>query len=145
MTRVEACAILRAMTLQSTLSGTWYPGSERGIRAVADAWEKSAPPDASPSAPRPNILLLPHAGWAYSGETAWKAVRLVRGSKFRRAVILAPSHRAWIENRLVAPDAESVSTPLGAIPVDATGSTASPSSRQSCATTISISPSTPRR
>ena len=33
----------------------------------------------------PHVLILPHAGWDYSGETAWSAVRQVRDSKFRRA------------------------------------------------------------
>ena len=106
------------MTLESTLAGTWYPGSEREIRARADAWEQAVASDAAASVARPNVILLPHAGWAYSGETAWRAVRLVRGADFRRVVVLAPSHRAWIENRLVAPEADSVSTPLGKIAVD---------------------------
>ena len=106
------------MTLESTLAGTWYPGSEREIRARADAWEQAVASDAAASVARPNVILLPHAGWAYSGETAWRAVRLVRGAEFRRVVVLAPSHRAWIENRLVAPEADSVSTPLGKIAVD---------------------------
>ena len=66
----------------------------------------------------PNVVILPHAGWAYSGETAWAAVRAVRGAKFRRVVVLAPSHRAWIENRLVAPESDAVSTPLGEIRID---------------------------
>ena len=108
------------MTLESTIAGSWYPGSEREIRALAEKWEmriggeKSAP--AIPE--RPNILLMPHAGWAYSGEIAWRTARLVRGAKYSRVVILAPSHRAWIENRLVAPEAEAVSTPLGKIAID---------------------------
>ncbi len=108
------------MTLESTIAGSWYPGSEREIRALADKWEmrigseKSAP--AIPE--RPNLLLMPHAGWAYSGEIAWRTARLVRGAKYNRVVILAPSHRAWIENRLVAPEAEAVSTPLGKIAID---------------------------
>ena len=45
-------------------------------------------------------------------------MRLVRDARFRRAVILAPSHRAWIENRLVAPESDAVSTPLGEIRID---------------------------
>ena len=54
------------MTLESTIAGSWYPGSEREIRALAEKWEmriggeKSAP--AIPE--RPNILLMPQAGWA---------------------------------------------------------------------------------
>ena len=109
------------MILESILAGTWYPGSEREIRAMADAWEASAATAAEVAAvapPKPNMLLLPHAGWAYSGETAWRAVRLARGAEFRRVVVLAPSHRAWIENRLVAPEAGAVSTPLGEIAID---------------------------
>ena len=92
------------MTLESTIAGSWYPGKEREIRALADEWEKrvggeKATGDANVPA-KPNALLLPHAGWAYSGEIAWRAVRLVRDADFRRVVVLAPSHRAWIENRL---------------------------------------------
>ena len=105
------------MTLESTISGTWYPGTEGKIRALVDAWDKSAT-DKSTPAQNPNVLLLPHAGWSYSGELAWRAVRLVRGLDFTRVVILAPSHRAWIENRLVAPSADAVSTPLGEIAID---------------------------
>ena len=103
------------MALESTIAGSWYPGSESEIRALAGRWEGRA---GKSEGTTPNVLLLPHAGWAYSGEIAWRAARLVRGAGFSRAVILAPSHRAWIENRLVAPEADAVSTPLGKIPVD---------------------------
>ena len=105
------------MALESTISGSWYPGTANGIRALCDKWEASRKGAASPSE-APNVLVLPHAGWAYSGETAWEAVRTVRGARFRRVVVLAPSHRAWIENRLVAPEADAVSTPLGSIAID---------------------------
>ena len=104
------------MTLESPIAGSWYPGDARDIRAAADAWEASK--HDSPPPANPNLLILPHAGWAYSGAIAWQAVRLVRGAAFRRAVILAPSHRAWIENRLVAPESQEVSTPLGKIGID---------------------------
>lgn len=107
-------------TLPSTLAGSWYPATETEIRRMAEEWEREAAADAAaPAAPEgANILMLPHAGWAYSGAVAWRAVRAARGRRFRRAVVLAPSHRAWIENRLVAPEADAVSTPLGAIPID---------------------------
>ena len=106
------------MTLESTIAGSWYPGSASGIRALAEKWERmTRDADAAPRQ-SPNVLFLPHAGWAYSGETAWSAVRMVGNSAFRRVVVLAPSHRAWIENRLVAPESDSVSTPLGDIEID---------------------------
>ena len=105
------------MTLESTIAGSWYPGTDWAIRAAAAAWEKTLG-NGEPPPPSPNILLLPHAGWAYSGEVAWRAMRTVRGAKFRRVVVLAPSHRAWIEKRLVAPEADAVATPLGKIAID---------------------------
>ena len=105
------------MTLESTIAGAWYPGTEQAIRAAADKWEAALADCAAPPE-TPNVLLLPHAGWTYSGEVAWRAVRAVRGMPFRRVVVLAPSHRAWIENRLVAPEADAVATPLGEIKVD---------------------------
>lgn len=104
------------MTLGSTIAGAWYPGTDKGIRTLCEKWEAAAAEGVAGEVP--NVLILPHAGWAYSGETAWSAVRMVRGAKFRRVVVLAPSHHAWIENRLVAPEADAVSTPLGEIKID---------------------------
>ena len=116
---MESCAIILAMKiLQSTLAGAWYPGTEREIRATAEKWEGAGVVDEATPPSNPNVIILPHAGWDYSGKTAWRAVRLVRDARFSRVVILAPSHRAWIENRLVAPEADAVSTPLGQIKID---------------------------
>lgn len=105
------------MALGSSIAGSWYPGSADAIRAICAQWEVACISGDS-AIVSPNVLILPHAGWAYSGKIAWKAVRTVRDAGFRRVVILAPSHRAWIENRLVAPQADAVSTPLGEIAVD---------------------------
>ena len=102
----------------STIAGTWYPGSASEIRELANSWECTCRDGAATPRQCPNVLILPHAGWAYSGETAWAAVRAVKDADFRRVVILAPSHRAWIENHLVAPEANAVSTPLGTIEID---------------------------
>ena len=104
------------MTLESTIAGAWYPGTEREIRKMSEVWERGC--IAVEKGDAPNILILPHAGWAYSGAVAWEAVRRVRGAAYTRVVVLAPSHRAWIENRLVAPEADAVSTPLGTIKID---------------------------
>ena len=51
------------MALDSTIAGTWYPGTEQGIRSLAEKWEAaSAAKEAAAKAP--NVLILPHAGWA---------------------------------------------------------------------------------
>ena len=106
------------MTLESSIAGSWYPDTASGIRALAGDWDRSPGTEIAQPLQRPNVLILPHAGWTYSGKTAWSAVRMVKGADFKRVVVLAPSHRAWIENRLVAPKADSVATPLGRIEID---------------------------
>ena len=106
------------MTLESTLSGTWYPAKEAEIAATVAKWETKMAELARPDGAPPNILILPHAGWTFSGECAWRAVRTIRSAAFKRVVILAPCHVARIANRLVAPEADSVSTPLGTLAVD---------------------------
>ncbi len=105
------------MTLASTVAGSWYPATAGEIRSMVEGWENRLAADASNGA-RPNVVIVPHAGWAYSGDIAWSVLRCARGVKPARVVLLAPSHRAYIENRLVAPDATAVSSPLGEIPVD---------------------------
>lgn len=110
--------------LPSSIAGTWYPGSVKGIDAAVAAFEERAGSLAAPSdtgkarAALNNIVILPHAGWAYSGPTAWCALRTLKGETFDRVVLLAPSHYVAIEDRLVAPEAAAVSTPLGEIAVD---------------------------
>lgn len=104
-------------TLKDGLAGSWYPGTAREMRAMAAEWESRCGGEPAGGEP-PNVLVLPHAGWAYSGETAWRAARLLRGGRVRRVAVLAPLHRSWAENALVAPSADAVRTPLGEIPVD---------------------------
>ena len=65
------------MSLKSTIAGSWYPGTEQSIRDTAAKWEAVATADEAAPPEGVNLLILPHAGWAYSGETAWRAVRTV--------------------------------------------------------------------
>ena len=102
--------------LDSTLAGSWYPGTASALKeAIADAL---AHVPAAPSGPPPNVLVLPHAGYAYSLPTAAHGLKRILGAPFRRVVLLAPSHRARLRNELVAPEAEAVGTPLGPVPID---------------------------
>ena len=107
---------MQTTLLESTIAGSWYPGTAKGIRAMSDGWERGIAADA----PRVVDYTKSSARFVVSPRCIpdWRAVRLVKGAKFRRVVLLAPSHRAWIENRLVAPEASAVSTPLGEIKID---------------------------
>lgn len=104
-------------TLSSTIAGSWYPGSAVELRRMLNEYAAAVPPPAE-DAPVPNILILPHAGYAYSAATALYAVREIMAAPFHRVVVLAPSHRCACRDVLIAPESDSINTPFGDIPVD---------------------------
>lgn len=101
--------------LGSTIAGSWYPATAEALDAFIRNCLANTP---EPKDPPPNILILPHAGYAYSGQTAAYGIRQIVGAPFRRVLLLAPSHRVGFLNSLVAPESDAVSTPYGRIPVD---------------------------
>lgn len=106
--------------LESTLAGSWYPASAAQLRTLIEQRLAELPP-IKKLAERRNILILPHAGYAYSLATAVYGIQAIHGQSFKRVLLLAPSHRAWLPDQLAAPEAEAVSTPLGDIPLDIDG------------------------
>lgn len=64
-------------------------------------------------------LVVPHAGYVYSGPTAGFGYRLLRDSSFTRVIMLGPSHFVAFRG-LALPGADAMATPLGEIEVDTT-------------------------
>ncbi|NNC39951.1 MAG: AmmeMemoRadiSam system protein B, partial [Acidimicrobiia bacterium] len=62
-------------------------------------------------------LIVPHAGFIYSGPTAGYAYKLLRHTDFTRVIMLGPSHFVAFSG-LALPEATSLATPLGDIEVD---------------------------
>ncbi len=106
--------------LESTLAGSWYPGEAEPLQAVIKKKLAELPQLKQPLERR-NILILPHAGYAYSLGTAVYGIQTIQGQSFKRVLLLAPSHRAWLPNQLAVPEAEAVKTPLGNLPLDKEG------------------------
>ena len=100
--------------LASTIAGSWYPGAPARLKAVIDSFLAPCPAPEKPC----NVLVVPHAGYPYSGPTAGFAYAAVDRKKIRRVILLAPSHRYGIRDLAVVPMADAVSTPLGTIPLD---------------------------
>lgn len=67
----------------------------------------------------PKALIVPHAGYIYSGPIAANAYHLLEASrdKIKRIVLLGPSHRVPLLG-LALSSAEVFTTPLGDIPLD---------------------------
>lgn len=102
--------------LDSTIAGSWYPGTLRELDDVIRHCLNLVPEAADRDVP--GILVLPHAGYAHSAQTSAYGIQRIVGAPFKRVVLLAPSHRAYVENSLVAPEADAVSTPYGVIRID---------------------------
>ncbi len=67
----------------------------------------------------PEALIVPHAGYIYSGSTAARAYRCLqpRHDEIRRVVLFGPAHRVYLEGMAV-PSVDQFATPLGDVPLD---------------------------
>jgi MEMO1 family protein len=68
----------------------------------------------------PKALIVPHAGYIYSGAIAASAYATLTGiaARIRRVVLLGPTHRVAVCG-LALPDTDAFETPLGRVRLDA--------------------------
>lgn len=97
-----------------TLAGSWYPAGAETLRGLLDRLMAEA---SQAPAGEPFGLIVPHAGYRYSGAVAAVAYRQLLGSGCQRVVLLAPSHRMSSSGAAVL-DADAFETPLGLVCVD---------------------------
>jgi MEMO1 family protein len=96
-------------------AGGWYP--EDRAWAVAEMQRMFRVARAAPSIPnKPLALVVPHAGWKYSGVAAAAAFRNLHPGDFERVVLLGPSHGHGFQG-FSLPSFDAYETPLGPIPV----------------------------
>jgi hypothetical protein len=104
----------------SSVAGTWYPGDADELRSTVTRLiaEAAASPDRGLRA-----LVSPHAGFAYSGRAAAAAWGRLPAGRFRRVVLLAPSHHHAFAGAAVHPG-RGFATPLGVVEIDRAGADA---------------------
>jgi AmmeMemoRadiSam system protein B len=85
------------------------------VPAFADESGTESPP----APPPPKAIVVPHAGYAYSGPIAASAYALLAPLRevVRRVVLLGPAHFVPVEGLAVC-GATEFATPLGRVPVD---------------------------
>ncbi|MEA2068761.1 MAG: AmmeMemoRadiSam system protein B, partial [Verrucomicrobiota bacterium] len=101
--------------LKSELAGTWYTDSPSRLAREIDVYIEAASPK-----PVDNVmaLVLPHAGYRYSGMVAAHGIKLVAGKSYSRVVVMGPSHRMPFLGAVSIPDVSHIETPLGRIEID---------------------------
>lgn len=102
----------------AAVADAFYPGDAailtRDIAALLGAARRHMVPHALPKA-----VIVPHAGYIYSGPVAASAYALLEKGReiYRRVVLLGPVHRVPVRG-LALPGTDAFATPLGTIPVD---------------------------
>jgi AmmeMemoRadiSam system protein B len=102
----------------TAVAGTFYPSSPGVLREEVDAMLDGVPARFDPR--QPKALIVPHAGYRYSGPVAATAYASLApfAERISCVVLVGPSHRAYFLG-LALPGARVFDTPLGSVPVDA--------------------------
>lgn len=108
---------------RAAVAGLFYPDRSSTLsKTVAGLLEAASPtPNGDPGPAAPKAVIVPHAGYIYSGSTAALAYARIATARdsIRRVVLLGPVHRVPIRG-LALPEATVFQTPLGEIAIDAT-------------------------
>ena len=104
----------------AAVAGAFYPGQGAALSGAVQTLIAAVPPDTAAQQVAPKALIVPHAGYVYSGATAALAYARLRPWRhaIRRVVLLGPVHRVPVRG-LALPGATSFATPLGEVPIDA--------------------------
>ncbi len=102
------------VVFNSTLAGRWYPADADTLKKqVSQLFQKIEVKSANDII----ALILPHAGYQYSGRTAAMGLAgLAR--QYKRIIVIGPSHYMPMEDVLSVPQETVYQTPLGEVPLD---------------------------
>jgi MEMO1 family protein len=107
--------MISAKIRKSAVAGTFYPGSAVEIKRILDALRDKA--EEPPWTEHPPILILPHAGWIYSGLAAVKGISTLTKNPPKRIVLIGPSHSHFYSGFSVGAY-EQYQSPLGMVEGD---------------------------
>jgi AmmeMemoRadiSam system protein B/AmmeMemoRadiSam system protein A len=102
----------------AAVAGMFYPGEPRALAAEIARF-LGADDGPAPRLAFPKALVVPHAGYVYSGAVAARAYQELAAARgiVRRVVLLGPAHRVPVRG-LAAPGVDAFETPLGTITLD---------------------------
>jgi AmmeMemoRadiSam system protein B/AmmeMemoRadiSam system protein A len=97
------------------VAGSFYPADPKALLAMIDDMlaHASPPPIHDPIL----AVVAPHAGYQFSGPVAATTYAALKGRKFSRVVVIAPSHYEAFDFASVY-DGDAYATPLGTVQVD---------------------------
>jgi hypothetical protein len=105
---------------QAAVAGTFYEADAGRLQQhIASLMSLTSAPGINNM---PQVLIVPHAGYIYSGRAAAEAYACVAGSadRIERVLLLGPAHRVPLQGMAV-PSVDAFTTPLGDILLDRAG------------------------
>lgn len=101
----------------AAVAGLFYPSNARDL--VTEIASFMADANAATGEKLPKALIVPHAGYVYSGAVAASAYALLQPLRktIRRVVLLGPTHRVAVRGLAISA-ADSFATPLGEVRLD---------------------------
>jgi len=99
---------------ESVIAGSWYPGDPARLTEDINGYLHQVPSKKIDG--ELIALIVPHAGYMYSGQVAANAYRLLEDTSYEVVIIVAPSHHAYLKGASVYPKG-GYRTPLGIVPV----------------------------
>jgi AmmeMemoRadiSam system protein B len=100
---------------EPAVAGSFYPSDPNQLRSMLGVLLHEARTDQ----PAPRAMIVPHAGYIYSGPIAASGYARLLNSPgaYTRVVLLGPAHRVAFSG-LAATGATTFATPLGEVPID---------------------------
>ena len=102
-------------TRKPAVAGQFYPKDAQSLQRMVERYLEQAEP--APAPERVAAIVVPHAGYVYSGPTAGFSYKRVSGKTCGRVILLGTSHRYSIPGASVYTSG-AFQTPLGTFPVD---------------------------
>lgn len=99
------------------VAGAFYPADPRALNTmIGDLLNGAVPLE---KVHWPKAIIVPHAGYIYSGPIAASAYASLRGAApfYRRVVLLGPAHREFVDG-FALPASQAFATPLGDVTLD---------------------------
>ena len=104
-------------------SGSFYPSDEKELHSYVDHFnaviKEHLPPNWQERYTKPKrAIIVPHAGYVFSGFTANMAYSLAQSADSKRVIVIGPSHKIAFAGVSCLQGYENYSTPFGDIPID---------------------------
>jgi hypothetical protein len=103
------------MVRQAAVAGSFYPSDPKALSAMIE--DLLARVSGPPVTDQILAVVAPHAGYEYSGPVAAYTYAALKGRKFSRVVVIAPSHHVAFGFTSIY-EGDAYATPLGYVPVD---------------------------